>query len=383
MSGEGGWEVMLAGKWTPYGDAEARMLDDAMKSGKHSFEYDMRGHHYVVDLDSMQQVNPSTGKTRAVRCQTMEGVGAEEDEEEEPEIKEEPEEAGGEDADEEEVKEEEEEDEKEAEATKPAGPPAKKRKLYHCPIPVTDFLRDAEPRNFRFQAAPRRFKNGTYGWHLYRVRKTKSGPLAGIITNTTGIMKVVGSASLNAKKFLKAAPIKNMCLRGTPLEFSTGSFGWSMYKKGRLLCDGKMVTCQIYLNAVVRGSKPAKPAAPAADPVAAKLDATAVKKEVEELGPTSEGEKDDLKKIAGIGPCTEARLNKVGIKTFSQVSKMTPEIREKVMKTIEHFPKDPEASKDMVADAKTLATGRTPVRSRSFVGDEIDDKAEAHPEDAD
>lgn len=379
MSGEGGWEVMLAGKWTSYGDAEARMLDDAMKDGKHSFEYDMRGHHYVVDLDSMQQVNPSTGKTRAVRCKTMEGVGADEDEEEEPEIKEEAEEAAGGDADEEDVKEEEEADE----AATSAAPPAKKRKLYHCPVPVTDFLRDAEPRNFRFQAKPRRFKNGTYGWHFYNVKKTKTGPLAGIITQTTGIMKVVGSASGNPKKFLKAAPLKNMCLGGTPLEFSTGSFGWGMYKKGKLLVDGKMVTCQIYLNAVVRGSKPDKPAAPTADPVAAKLDTTSVKTEVAELGPAEEGEKDDLKKIAGIGPCTEARLNKVGIRTFSQVSKMTPEIRDKVMKTIEYFPKEAEAAKDMVADAKTLVTGRTPVRSRSFVGDDVTDKAEAHPDDAD
>eukprot|EP00930_Biecheleria_cincta_P070033 TRINITY_DN57703_c0_g1_i1.p1 TRINITY_DN57703_c0_g1~~TRINITY_DN57703_c0_g1_i1.p1 ORF type:complete len:387 (+),score=94.93 TRINITY_DN57703_c0_g1_i1:55-1161(+) len=362
MASTGGWEVLLARKWTAYGDEEAKLLEDAMKEGRHTIEYEMRGHHYVVDLDSMQQVNSATGKTRPVRSRAMEGVGEEEGDEEEHEIKDEPEEATGENTEEEEVKDE---------AAEEDEPAAKKRKI--CPITAPDFLRDAEPRRFRFQALPRKFKKGSYGWHGFKVVKIKSGELAGIVIQIQCIVKVVGSASGNAKKFLKVAPTKNLCLTANPVEFSTGSLGWSMYKKGRLLVDGKMVTGQIYLNAVVRGSKRDKAHVPSTDPVTVKLD-PAVRKEVEvAVGPAPEGSRDDLKKIAGIGPCTEARLNSIGIRSFDQMAKMTPDFHDKVMRTIEYFPKEALASrKSMVADAKTLASGRMPVRSRTFHADDAE-----------
>ena len=54
------------------------------------------------------------------------------------------------------------------------------------------------------------------------------------------------------------------------------------------------------------------------------------------IGPPSE--KDDLQKIKGIGPFIEQKLNALGIYTFTQLSKMTPEIEEQVSIAIEFFP---------------------------------------------
>ena len=48
--------------------------------------------------------------------------------------------------------------------------------------------------------------------------------------------------------------------------------------------------------------------------------------------------KDDLQTIKGIGPFIEEKLNALGIYTFSQISKMTPEIEEEVNVAIEFFP---------------------------------------------
>merc|ERR1712107_837423 len=49
-------------------------------------------------------------------------------------------------------------------------------------------------------------------------------------------------------------------------------------------------------------------------------------------------EKDDLTKIKGIGPFINRRVNKIGIYTFDQVAKMTPDIEEDVNKAIIYFP---------------------------------------------
>ncbi len=48
--------------------------------------------------------------------------------------------------------------------------------------------------------------------------------------------------------------------------------------------------------------------------------------------------KDDLQVIKGIGPFLEEKLNALGIYTFLQISKMTPEIEEEVNVAIEFFP---------------------------------------------
>ena len=41
------------------------------------------------------------------------------------------------------------------------------------------------------------------------------------------------------------------------------------------------------------------------------------------IGSATEADKDDLKKIKGVGPKLEGTLNSLGIYTFEQVSKMT------------------------------------------------------------
>ena len=47
---------------------------------------------------------------------------------------------------------------------------------------------------------------------------------------------------------------------------------------------------------------------------------------------------DDLKKIKGVGPFIEDKLNTLGIFTFKQVARMTPELEDKVNVAIEFFP---------------------------------------------
>ena len=44
---------------------------------------------------------------------------------------------------------------------------------------------------------------------------------------------------------------------------------------------------------------------------------------LEKIGTVADGAKDDLKKISGVGPVLEGKLNEIGIFTFQQVSKMT------------------------------------------------------------
>jgi len=56
------------------------------------------------------------------------------------------------------------------------------------------------------------------------------------------------------------------------------------------------------------------------------------------LGNAREEDKDDLKNIKGIGPFLEEKLNALGIYTYEQISKMTPELEDQVNEAIEFFP---------------------------------------------
>jgi predicted flap endonuclease-1-like 5' DNA nuclease len=51
-----------------------------------------------------------------------------------------------------------------------------------------------------------------------------------------------------------------------------------------------------------------------------------------------ENEKDDLKKIAGIGPGIEKKLNDLGISTFKQISELTEVSSKRIYKAIKFFP---------------------------------------------
>ena len=56
------------------------------------------------------------------------------------------------------------------------------------------------------------------------------------------------------------------------------------------------------------------------------------------IGFSSPDQKDDLQQINGIGPFIEEKLNALGIFTFKQVSKITPELEEKINDSMEFFP---------------------------------------------
>jgi len=49
-------------------------------------------------------------------------------------------------------------------------------------------------------------------------------------------------------------------------------------------------------------------------------------------------EKDDLKKISGVGPFIEEKLNKIGIYTYEQIASLTHEQADKITEAIEFFP---------------------------------------------
>ena len=57
----------------------------------------------------------------------------------------------------------------------------------------------------------------------------------------------------------------------------------------------------------------------------------------ETIGTASIADKNDLRKIKGIGPFIEEKLNALGIFTFAQLANMTPEIEEQVNEAIEFF----------------------------------------------
>ncbi|MFM7851609.1 MAG: hypothetical protein ACKO96_06730 [Flammeovirgaceae bacterium] len=64
-------------------------------------------------------------------------------------------------------------------------------------------------------------------------------------------------------------------------------------------------------------------------------------------------EKDDLKRIVGIGPKIEKKLNKLGVYTFEQIRDLTPEMMEHITAKLKSFP-DRIARDNWVGQAKQL-----------------------------
>ncbi len=56
------------------------------------------------------------------------------------------------------------------------------------------------------------------------------------------------------------------------------------------------------------------------------------------FGKANASDKDDLKKISGIGPFIEEKLNSIGIYTFDQISRFTNEDIQTVTQLIQFFP---------------------------------------------
>ncbi len=71
------------------------------------------------------------------------------------------------------------------------------------------------------------------------------------------------------------------------------------------------------------------------------------------VGEGSSDQKDDLKEISGVGPVYEEKLNSIGIFTFEQVSKLTPESIKAIEELTKYFPGKIERE-DWVSQAKNL-----------------------------
>jgi len=74
------------------------------------------------------------------------------------------------------------------------------------------------------------------------------------------------------------------------------------------------------------------------------------------IGEATAENKDDLKKISGVGPVYEEKLNSLGIYTFEQVSKLTPESIQAIEELTKYFPGRIERE-DWMSQAKKLMEG--------------------------
>ena len=74
------------------------------------------------------------------------------------------------------------------------------------------------------------------------------------------------------------------------------------------------------------------------------------------IGKKASKDKDDLKIISGIGPFIEKKLNALGIYTFEQISKFTPEDEKVITDAIEFFPGRIERD-EWVNQAKKIVNG--------------------------
>ena len=83
---------------------------------------------------------------------------------------------------------------------------------------------------------------------------------------------------------------------------------------------GKTLHLQINLNCPILNSK--------GDP--SERAKTIDKSVFKTIGTAKRSEKDDLKKVSGIGPFIEKRLNGIEIYTFQQIASMTSKIEEEV-----------------------------------------------------
>ena len=106
---------------------------------------------------------------------------------------------------------------------------------------------------------------------------------------------------------------------------------------------------EVEITGISVGGKTAKPAKPAAEKPAA-TSTSAVK-----FLDQPNGEADDLKKISGVGPVLEGKLNDLGIYHFSQIAAFTAEEISMVDETLNF--KGRIEREDWLSQAKTLAEG--------------------------
>lgn len=87
-----------------------------------------------------------------------------------------------------------------------------------------------------------------------------------------------------------------------------------------------------------KAKKETKSASAKQEEALARVKAKAEKVDFDRIGRASEAEKDDLKKIKGVGPFLEKKLNTLGIYTFAQIANFTDQDKEVVNDAIEFFP---------------------------------------------
>jgi predicted flap endonuclease-1-like 5' DNA nuclease len=94
------------------------------------------------------------------------------------------------------------------------------------------------------------------------------------------------------------------------------------------------------------------------------------------VGKADASQKDDLKKISGVGKFIEEKLNNIGIYTYEQISNFTPEDMQTVTDLIEFFPGRIERD-DWVGQARVLKSGGSTEFSKKVDNKEVDyDKEE-------
>merc|ERR1711933_57297 len=141
-----------------------------------------------------------------------------------------------------------------------------------------------------------------------------------------------GIEGLTADTFVKKAGNLSLTFEAMPCEFESGSFGWIAHCKQEKKINGKPIRLQINCNAPIRGTKNLQEKDPELD----EIDTKAIEKHLKVIGPRTK-RRDDLTKIRGIGPWIQERLARIGITTFQQISKMTPEIERDVNVAIKYF----------------------------------------------
>jgi len=140
---------------------------------------------------------------------------------------------------------------------------------------------------------------------------------------------------MTTEEFLKKATLIKVTFECCPCEFSTGSFGWRAYRKQAVKVGEKELILQVHMNCPLDKSKEAN--LKEIDTALAEIDSNKAlsKTHFDAIGEASV-KKCDLTRIRGIGPWTEARLNKIGINTFKQIANMTIDIQHDVNVAIKY-----------------------------------------------
>lgn len=220
------------------------------------------------------------------------------------------------------------------------GPPTKKGGFrgMDCPFTKSHFLANAKDTTMRLTLNPKKFRPGGYGYQ--KCGGTTKIEVADkvVYVRPSCIANVLGSkygSGLPEATFLKEAKAFEVTFDISPVEFSTGSFGWMAHRKQTKTAAGSELCLQVNFNAPIVASKEKGDAEE--DPVTASIDPDALKQFMPIIGSETAENKDDLTKIRGIGPWIEKRLNKIRIFTFRQISLMTPKIVEVVNDAIKYF----------------------------------------------